>query len=206
MGSSARPSAAPSSGCTCGIHTVEGRAAAQLARDLDEAVVLGHHRVHERQAQARAAARGLGGEEGLEDAVDHLGRDAVAACRSRRCARTRPAGSRRCAPCARPRRSPGAPRSRACRPRPSPGPRWCTGSSAAGAGAWGRPSPRPRRPRRRSSPRSLAGEEPRIRSHTSCAMGATITGMRSALSARLYERICVTSDLARLPALMIVSR
>ena len=50
------------------------------------------------------------------------------------------------------------------------------------------------------------GSEPRTRSQTSCAIGATITGNFSAPSARLYERICVTSALARLPAPMIVSR
>ena len=50
-----------------------------------------------------------------------------------------------------------------------------------------------------------SGVEPRTRSTTSCAIGATITGNFSAPSARLYERICVTSALARLPAPMMVS-
>ena len=48
--------------------------------------------------------------------------------------------------------------------------------------------------------------DPRTRSHASCTIGPTITGIFSAPSARLYERICVTSALARLPAPMMVSR
>ena len=59
-------------------HEAHMRALAGGAADADVAAGLAHESVHHRQAEAAAAAEGLGGEEGLEHALQHRRLDALA--------------------------------------------------------------------------------------------------------------------------------
>ena len=156
---------------------------------------------------ARCLPDGLGGEEGIEDALEHLRRDAAAgvAHREHDVVAAAPAAGRRHA-----RRRPGAgvqAHARASPPAASPAPRSCTGSSPPGASASRRRASRRRRRcrcassaharRQRCAPAARAP-----RRTTAC----DVTGTRSPTPLRLNARMRSTSARPRSPAAMTLSR